>query len=119
MAAAESTDARVVLVSAPSDEVADALARTLVTDRLVACANVVPGIRSVYRWSGEIQVDDEVLLVLKTRADRVDALRSRVVSLHPYEVPEFVVLPIVAGLESYLGWLRAEVDPSEPPPTAE
>lgn len=104
-------DLCIALVTAPSSEVADELARTLVEERLVACVNVLPGVRSFYRWQGRIECGDEVLLVLKTRSDRVDALRSRVASLHPYEVPEFVVLPIVAGLESYLGWVSAEVEP--------
>ena len=76
---------------------------------------MVGGVRSLFRWDGAITETSEVLLLLKTRVDRVDALRSRVVSLHPYEVPEFVVLPIAEGLEAYLGWIRAETAPHEAP----
>lgn len=105
----------VVMVTAPSDEVAVGLARTVLDERLAACVNVVGGVRSLFRWQGEIDEASEVLLLLKTRVDRVDALRSRVVSLHPYEVPEFVVLPIAEGLEAYLGWIRAETAPLDAP----
>jgi periplasmic divalent cation tolerance protein len=73
--------------------------------------NVVPGLRSVYRWQGAVEEAEEVLLVLKTRADTVDTLRQRVETLHPYEVPEFVVLPIEGGLDAYLSWIRSEVSP--------
>lgn len=104
-----------VLVTAPSQEVAGELARQVVEERLAACVNVIGGVRSVFRWEGAIDEAEEVLLLLKTRADRVDALRDRVVSLHPYEVPEFVVLPIAQGLEPYLGWIRAETDPRDDP----
>ncbi len=98
----------VVMVTAPSDEVAVGLARAVVEERLVACVNIMGPVRSIFRWEGAIDETSEVLLLLKTRVDRVDALRSRVVALHPYEGPEFVVLPIAEGLEAYLGWIRTE-----------
>jgi periplasmic divalent cation tolerance protein len=103
------------MVTAPSEEVAVDLARVVLEERLAACVNVIGGVRSLFRWDGRIQEAREVLLLLKTRVDRVDALRSRVVSHHPYEVPEFVVLPIAEGLEAYLGWIRAETAPREDP----
>jgi periplasmic divalent cation tolerance protein len=103
------------MVTAPSEEVAADLARAVLHERLAACVNVIGGVRSMFRWQGEIAEASEVLLLLKTRGDRVDALRSRVVSLHPYEVPEFVVLPIAEGLEAYLGWIRAETAPRDDP----
>lgn len=104
-------DVRIVLVTAPSDAVGLDVARAVVGEGLAACVNVVPGLRSVYRWEGAVEEADEVLLVLKTRADRVDTLRERVVSLHPYDVPEFVVVPVEGGLERYLAWIRTEAAP--------
>lgn len=102
------TDARVVLVTAPDAEAAARLARALVEERLAACGNVVPAIRSIYRWEGSVHDEGEALLVLKTRAARVDALRARVLELHPYQVPEVLVLPVEAGSEAYLAWIAAE-----------
>lgn len=104
-------DLRLVLVTAPSEAVGLELARVVVGERLAACVNLVPGVRSVYRWEGAVEEADEVLLVLKTRADRVDTLRDRVVSLHPYDVPEFVVVPVEGGLDRYLAWIRTEAAP--------
>lgn len=102
-----SEEIRVVLVTAPVDG-ALPLARRLVEERLVACGNVLPGATSVYRWEGRVQEDAEALLVLKTRAGRVAALRERVVELHEYELPEFLVLDVADGLPDYLGWVVAE-----------
>lgn len=95
----------VVLVTAPDAEVAARLARTLVEEKLAACGNVVPGLRSLYRWKGAIEDASEVLLVLKTARDRLRDLSDRVRALHPYEVPEVVALPIVGGNEEYLDWI--------------
>ncbi len=102
------TDALVVLVTAPSAEQAAALARALVEARLAACGNVVPGLRSIYRWEGKVQDDAEALLVLKTTRARFEALRDRVLALHPYEVPEVLALPVEAGSARYLAWIAAE-----------
>ncbi|ACG72426.1 CutA1 divalent ion tolerance protein [Anaeromyxobacter sp. K] len=102
------TEARVVLVTAPDADVAARLARALVEERLAACGNVVPAIRSIYRWEGSVHDEGEALLVLKTRAARVDALRARVLELHPYQVPEVLVLPVEAGSDAYLAWIAAE-----------
>jgi periplasmic divalent cation tolerance protein len=98
----------VVLVTTPTAERAAEIARALVEERLAACGNVVPGIRSVYRWEGKIHDDAEALLVLKTTRERFDALRERVLALHPYEVPEVIALPIEAGSAPYLAWIAAE-----------
>ena len=95
----------VVLVTAGSADEAAAIARALVEERLAACANVVPGIRSIYRWEGAVHDDAEVLLVVKTRADRFEALARRVGELHSYDVPEVIALPVVAGSARYLAWL--------------
>jgi periplasmic divalent cation tolerance protein len=102
------TDALVVLVTAPSEEKAVAIARALVEERLAACGNVVPSIRSIYRWEGKVQDEGEALLVLKTTRGRFAALRDRVLALHPYEVPEVLALPVEAGSHEYLAWLGAE-----------
>src|SRR5512139_2849116 len=102
------TDALVVLVTTPSPERAAEIARTLVEERLAACGNVVPGIRSIYRWEGKVQDDAEALLLLKTTRARFDALRERVLALHPYDVPEVIALPVEDGTERYLAWIAAE-----------
>jgi len=99
----------VAFVTAPNSEVALPMARTLVEEGLAACVNIVPSVRSVYRWQGEICDDAEVLLLLKTRQDRFEALRSRVAALHPYEVPEIIAVPIVEGHMPYLAWLESSL----------
>src|SRR5678816_1250174 len=104
--AADSSDVRVALVTAPDDAVAASIARTLVEERLVACANLVANVRSIYRWQGSVEDQREVMLVLKTRADRVDALAERLRALHPYDVPELLVLGVETGLAPYLDWVR-------------
>ena len=95
----------VALSTVATPEDAERIARALVERRLAACVNVVPKVVSVYRWKGEICRDEELLLVIKTRRERLDALREALVALHPYEVPELVALPIEAGHEPYLAWL--------------
>jgi periplasmic divalent cation tolerance protein len=101
-------DALIVLVTAPSPEKAAEIARALVGERLAACGNVVPAIRSIYRWEGKVHDDAEALLVLKTTRGRFEALRDRVLALHPYDVPEVVALPVEAGSAAYLDWIDAE-----------
>ncbi|HUL60947.1 MAG TPA: divalent-cation tolerance protein CutA [Anaeromyxobacteraceae bacterium] len=102
------TDALVVLVTAPTPERAAELARAVVEERLAACGNVVPGLRSIYRWEGKVQDDAEALLVLKTTRARFEALRERILALHPYQVPEVIALPVEAGSAPYLAWLAGE-----------
>jgi len=99
----------VALSSVATAEDAERIARALVERRLAACVNVVPGVVSHYRWKGELCRDEERLLVIKTRAERVGELRAALVELHPYEVPELVALEISAGLEPYLAWLDEQV----------
>jgi periplasmic divalent cation tolerance protein len=100
----------VVLVTAGSAEEAERLARTLVGERLVACANVVGPVRSIYRWQGSVEDAAEYLLVLKARAADVAALETRVRALHSYEVPEILALPVEAGSAPYLAWLADATD---------
>ncbi len=104
-----STDALVVLVTAPSAEKAAELGRALVSERLAACGNVVPAIRSIYWWEGKVQDEPEALLVLKTTRARFETLRERALALHPYEVPEVVALPVQAGSAAYLEWIAASL----------
>ncbi len=103
------TEALVVLCTAPTVEVAAGLARALVEARLAACGNVVPGLRSVYRWQGKVEDEAEVLLVLKTTRERFPALRDELLRRHPYQVPEVLALPVEAGSAAYLEWLSAQV----------
>lgn len=93
-------------VGASSD--ADAVARTLVDEHLAACVNILPVMRSIYRWKGEVQQEDERQLVIKTSADRLPALERRLHALHPYELPEFVVVTADGASERYLRWVGAE-----------
>jgi periplasmic divalent cation tolerance protein len=102
------TEALVVLVTAPTAEKAAELARILVEERLAACGNVVPGLRSIYRWEGEVHDEAEALLLLKTTRSRLERLRERILALHPYQVPEVLALPVEAGAEAYLAWIAAE-----------
>ena len=95
----------VVLVTAGSRQTADTIARALVAERLAACVNVLPGIRSIYRWRRRVADDAEWLLLIKSRRSRFAALAARVHALHPYEVPEVVALEIVEGSAPYLRWL--------------
>jgi periplasmic divalent cation tolerance protein len=99
------TDAVVVLVTTPSAEKAAEIARAVVGEKLAACGNVVPGLRSIYRWEGRVQEDAEALLVLKTQRRRFGELRDRILALHPYDVPEVIALPIEAGSDAYLDWI--------------
>ena len=108
------TDANylLVLVTCPPER-APGLARTLVEDRLAACVNILPAVRSIYSWKGEVCDDGEALLVVKTRASLFDALRGAIVAGHPYEVPEVIAIPIVAGSQPYLDWLASSTrDPA-------
>ena len=98
-----------VLTTVPSAEVAERIGGTLVEERLAACANVVPGVASIFRWKGAVSRESEVLMILKTTADALDAVRRRIVELHPYEVPEVLALDVRDGHPAYLDWVRAEV----------
>jgi periplasmic divalent cation tolerance protein len=99
----------VVLVTVGSADEAERLAEAVVSEQLAACVNIVGPIRSIYMWKGELQRDDERLLVLKTRAVLFPALERRVRELHSYETPEVVALPVTAGSAAYLEWLGLAV----------
>jgi periplasmic divalent cation tolerance protein len=99
------SDHVVVLSAVGKAEDASRLARALVERRLAACVNVVPAVRSFYRWKGRVEEDEERLLVIKTRRDRFEALREALVAMHPYELPEAIAVPIDAGHAPYLAWI--------------
>ncbi|HXG27828.1 MAG TPA: divalent-cation tolerance protein CutA [Nevskiales bacterium] len=101
-----STDIRLLYCTCPDADTAQRIARALVEQRLAACVNIIPGLRSIYRWKGEVQDDAECLLLIKTRDLQVPAVTDAVRSLHPYELPEVIAVPVVAGLAPYLDWVR-------------
>jgi periplasmic divalent cation tolerance protein len=103
------SDHIVVFCTVGKTQDAGALALALVEQHLVACVNIVPAVTSIYRWRGKIERDEEQLLVMKTRADRFEELRAAIVARHPYEVPEIVALPLVAGHAPYLAWIDVSV----------
>ena len=109
MTAQQPTDVVTVIMTAPNAETAEMLGRTLVSERLAACANVVPKIVSMYWWEGEVQRDDEAMVILKTVEQRAQALEARAVELHPYTVPEVLVLAVSGGHAPYLAWVAHEV----------
>jgi len=98
----------IVLVTAGNEEEAAKIGRTLVEERLGACANIVPRIRSIYRWKGEIYDEQECLIIIKTRTSLFPALEKRVKELHSYEVPEIVSFPVARGLPQYIEWVLGE-----------
>jgi periplasmic divalent cation tolerance protein len=97
----------IVLVTAPDLKIARALAKAALQAKLIACANLVPKIESHYWWQGKIESSAEVLLILKTRKAKLAALEKLILAEHPYDTPEFLVLPLVAGSKKYLDWLAA------------
>lgn len=102
------TDAIVVWTTAASEDEAVRFVRTLLERRLVACGTVFPGARSLYRWQGKLADEQEVVIMLKTRAARLDFLRAAFGELHPYKVPELLAMPVSAGLDKYLEWINGE-----------
>lgn len=100
----------VIFVTAPDGQVAERLARHLVEDRLVACVNIVPGLKSLYWWEGSVQSSDEVLMLAKARREDVGTVAARVRELHPYELPEVIATEVVAGLGEYLDWVASETE---------
>jgi periplasmic divalent cation tolerance protein len=107
------TEPRLVLITAPDEGVAEDLARRLVESRCAACVNLVPGLKSVYRWEGAVQCDPEVLLLVKTTAERVRELEDFLQREHPYDTPECVALAPSAVEARYLAWWFASVGAPE------
>ena len=101
-------DAVLLYVTAANNDEARLIASTLVSERLVACANILGGVQSLYWWDGAVQTDTEVVLVMKGPADRVDTITDRIKALHSYDCPCVVALPIVGGNGDYLAWLASQ-----------
>lgn len=100
---------RVVLVTTPDLKTARKLARSILQARLAACANLVPKIESHYWWQGRLEKSAEVLILIKTKQARLAALEKHILSLHPYDTPEIIALPISSSTPRYLEWLENEV----------
>jgi periplasmic divalent cation tolerance protein len=103
----------VVLVTVPNRETGEKLAREVVEDRLAACGNILPGVTSVYRWEGETHQDPECLIIFKTTKASLASLKEKVMELHPYDVPEFLALPVSDGHLPYLRWVQGETSGNE------
>ncbi|CAE6757069.1 MAG: divalent-cation tolerance protein CutA [Nitrospira sp.] len=104
------SSAIIVLVTTSTQEEAEKIGRMLIEAKLAACTNIVSGIRSIFRWDNNISVENECLMLIKTTQKRFAELESAVRQQHSYSVPEIVALPVVAGSESYLNWVRGETD---------
>ena len=107
-----STHVRVVLCTVPSEEVGLQIAHAVVEEHLAACVNIVPHLRSIYRYEGKLEDDRELLLVIKTSAARFEALNERLIALHPYETCEVLALNVTAGSHAYLDWVLRETSPA-------
>jgi len=105
------TDIRLVLTTAASRDEAEQIARSLVEEHLAACVNIIPGLTSIYRWQGKIEAAEETLLLIKTTAAHLDQVEDAIRNLHPYEVPEFLVLTPDSTSQPYFGWLTESVAP--------
>lgn len=102
------TDVVLILTTVPAGDRGGEIARALVDERLAACVNVLPPMTSFYRWRGAVERESESQVIIKTTRDRVAAVQARLVELHSYEVPEFLVVPIADGSTGYLDWVRNE-----------
>lgn len=98
-------DAMVLLVTVPGKEDAVRIAKTIVQEKLAACVNIVPEVRSIYFWKGEVCDDPESLMIIKTRAELFEKLRDRIRELHTYEVPEIIGIRLSAGNDAYISWI--------------
>lgn len=101
------TTARIVLTTVASAGEASRIGRALVSERLVACATILPSVESIYEWQGKTELTTETLMLLKTDVARIAAVAARLLALHSYETPEFLVLPVEAGSAGYLNWLQS------------
>ncbi|MGB8656222.1 MAG: divalent-cation tolerance protein CutA [Candidatus Zixiibacteriota bacterium] len=102
------TDYILVFITASSEKEGEKIGSTLVKEKLAACVNLIGGMKSMFRWKGQISTEEEVLLIAKTKDVLFESLKKRVLELHSYEVPEILAVPILAGSEKYLDWLKRE-----------
>lgn len=112
------TDKIVILSTCESEADARRIATHLVERRLAACVNIMPGATSVYRWKGSIETAQECILVIKSRRDLIGTIEEEFRSIHPYEVPELIALPVTGGATSYLHWLSSELEDAGQPTAA-
>jgi periplasmic divalent cation tolerance protein len=99
----------VVFCTVPNIKIAKKISKTLVEEKLAACSNILPGLKSIYNWQNEIQSDNEYLLIIKTTEEMFEKLEIRIKNIHPYEVPEIIALPIIKGNSEYLNWIKNNV----------
>lgn len=111
MTSTANPDVRIALTTIGSETDAIAIAKTLVDEKLAACVNVLPAMISIYRWKGAVEQDREHQILIKTTADRLTTLEARLRQLHPYELPEFLVINPVEGASAYLTWVGESVTP--------
>jgi periplasmic divalent cation tolerance protein len=109
MSQSAALDVLIALTTCPTPESANQISTALVTEGLAACVNRIAGVQSTYRWQGELKNDQEVLLVIKTTTAKLATVEARVKALHPYEVPEWIVIPVCGGSRAYLDWMRQAV----------
>jgi len=98
----------IVITNCPDEETANAIALAVVEEQLAACVNILPRVQSIYRWQGSVESAAEIPLLIKATTRNYPALEARIKTLHPYEVPEIIALPIARGLPAYLNWVAAE-----------
>lgn len=101
-------DVLIAYVTCPDADTAETIASALIEAHEAACVNIVPNLRSVYRWEGRVEIDNELLLLIKTTTTAIERVRERVLALHPDELPEVVAVPVTHGLSDYLQWVRDE-----------
>ncbi|MGD9899403.1 MAG: divalent-cation tolerance protein CutA [Calditrichaceae bacterium] len=99
-------NAIIVFCTVPSPEIADIIASKIVVNKLAACCNILPGIKSIYRWKGKIESSNELLLLIKSTENNFKRLESEISILHPYEVPEIISVPVQNGLSDYVEWIK-------------
>jgi periplasmic divalent cation tolerance protein len=99
-------DFLLLLCTCPNRSTADVIATALLEERIAACVNHIPGIKSMYRWEGRVQQDDEILVLIKTTRERYPQVEATIGKLHPYELPEIIGVPLAAGSDTYLNWIK-------------
>ena len=104
------TEYIIVFITAPNEKEAACIGQTIVGERLAACVNIIPSVRSIYRWQGSVEDEQEVLMIAKTRKSLFERLQKRIKELHSYSVPEIIGLPLIEGSKEYLDWLGQETD---------